>query len=468
MVWGDTLREIWPGNTTPALPSGRLDLGFSGDGVQIFDSATTNSNSDGGSGVREDTNGNILIAGYVTNADGNSDAALMRYLPDGSIDTTFGYDYNNDGTNDGYAKFDSGTGVNRFDYAYDLAITSNNQIVVVGYSDHGASTYNIGDLLLLRYNANGTLDTTFGSGGIVFHNNAAGGNGGDYGKSVAIDDNDRIVIAGYSAGPLGHYDLVVWRYLANGTLDTTFGGDYDAVAGRDGYVVHTNAAGGGGAMGASVAIDSLGRIVVAGEAQGIDVLPTVFNQDMAVWRFTSSGDLDATFSGNGYFVHDGATMTYSLERANAVKVSSTGSIIIVGTAYSTDNNYAMVIWSMTNDGVLDTSFGGDYDSSGTPDGYVVFDQADLQEGASFDFDSAGNIVVAGRYRTKDLTTWRYTSNGQLDTTYGDGGIKRYGYDPVAGTARQMLIDSNGKIVITGYIYSGSVPGNDVALWRIIP
>ena len=104
----------------------------------------------------------------------------MRYNTDGSLDTSF--------DSDGKVTTAIGSGN---DYACSVAIQSDGKIVVAGYSDNGSND----DFALVRYNTDGSLDTTFDSDGKV---TTAIGSGDDQAFSVAIQSDGKIVAAGYS------------------------------------------------------------------------------------------------------------------------------------------------------------------------------------------------------------------------------------------------------------------------------
>jgi uncharacterized delta-60 repeat protein len=78
-------------------------------------------------------------------------------------------------------------------------------------------------MVIWRYNSNGTLDSSFGNNGIVVYNNAAGGNGDDIGNSIYVDSTGKIYVTGSSKNSSGNDDMVIWRYNSNGSLDTSFG-----------------------------------------------------------------------------------------------------------------------------------------------------------------------------------------------------------------------------------------------------
>jgi uncharacterized delta-60 repeat protein len=170
-------------------------------------------------------NGNILAAGSFASSSNKTgwNFALVQYNPNGTLDTAFG--------SGGEVTTDfNGLGAN----INDFVIQSDGKILAVGDSNDGyvsgrTTIYNI-DIALARYNPNGTLDTTFGSGGKVTtavsttpSTTVPWENDYDTGRAVAIDPNGKILVAGTTYDGASGLDYVLLRYNPNGTLDTTFG-----------------------------------------------------------------------------------------------------------------------------------------------------------------------------------------------------------------------------------------------------
>ncbi len=174
---------------------GSLDKSFDGDGKTTTDIGIYD---DGAYSIALQTDGKILVGGT---SDG--DFALVRYNPDGSLDSSF------DG--DGKVTIDYSYGVVR-----SIAIQSNNQIVITGEFWGGdQEKYNF---ILVRYNTDGSLDSSFGEDGKVIDNGRA--------YSVAIQPNSKIVVAGESSfNDSTFYDFILLRYNTNGSLDSSFDGD---------------------------------------------------------------------------------------------------------------------------------------------------------------------------------------------------------------------------------------------------
>lgn len=216
--------------------------------------------------VAHDPSGRVLMTGYRTNAAGNQDMTVFRFGDDdgGPLDDNFG--------TGGIVSHDNAAGGQGNDVGRAIAFGSGSKIVIAGWSPRGSGDTN-GDLAIWRFNDNGTLDTTFNGKGYVTHHAAAGGDGNDWGRAVAIDGRGRVVVSGQSANTAGDSDMAVWRYLANGTLDTAFGGK--------GWIVHAGGAGGtngnDGARG--IAIDANGRLVVVGRSANANG-----DIDMTIWR----------------------------------------------------------------------------------------------------------------------------------------------------------------------------------------
>jgi len=451
--------------------SGKLDSQFSGGGFVLFNSGFKVFNDDSGNAVKLDTSGRILVTGYTHNALGNFDIILARFTSNGEIDTTFGVDHRimgvRDGIKDGFSVYDSATGDFRSDEGFDLLLDSFGRILVVGHLANGGPT---GDMFILRYSADGIPDTSFGINGVVIHNSAAQGNADDVAHDVAIDRNNRIVVVGRSTNASGNYDMTVWRYLPDGDIDTDFGIDYDADEIKDGIYIHNNAAGGDGSdSAAAVVIDKNDRILVTGSSKGTGTPVNFGDDDLILWGLTDTGILDSTFGadydndGNidGYFKYGSLT---SYDTSSDIILDSSGNIIVVGSSYSADSNYDVTLFSFTNNGTLNTSFGVDYDSDGTRDGFVKNVVAGDQVARTVKIDTNGKLVIAGWVGLYEMAIWRYESNGDIDISFANNGISL----PSRGRAHDMEIDVNGKFVLVGANPTGGNAAFDLALWRVLP
>jgi uncharacterized delta-60 repeat protein len=162
-------------------------------------------NADYGLSVTVDANDNVLVCG-ATDAGADFDFALVRYLENnGALDPAFGL-----GT--GIVQTDFGS----TEFGYSVAVDNNNKIIVGGFSD--ASGQN--EFALARYNSDGSLDPTFGTGGLV--TTTVGGTD-DFGYSVSICANNDILIGGTTNNKLNPYNFTLLKYSSNGVLDNSFG-----------------------------------------------------------------------------------------------------------------------------------------------------------------------------------------------------------------------------------------------------
>jgi uncharacterized delta-60 repeat protein len=126
---------------------------------------------------------------------------IWRYNSDGSLDNTFG--------NNGIVVHHNAAGGNSHDVGYSIYVDNNGKIYVTGYSVNSSDNL---DMVIWRYNSDGSLDNTFGNNGIVVHHNAAGGNSDDGGNSIYVDSNGKIYVTGYSENRNDNYDMVIWKY----------------------------------------------------------------------------------------------------------------------------------------------------------------------------------------------------------------------------------------------------------------
>jgi uncharacterized delta-60 repeat protein len=207
------------------------------------------------------------------------------------------------------------------DIAYSVAIQTDGKIVAAGFSRSGGSN---DDFALVRYNTNGTLDTTFDSDGKV---TTAIGSGADIAQSVAIQTDGKIVAAGYSNNG-SNVDFALVRYNTDGTLDTSFD--------SDGKVTTDIASDNDFAY--SVALQSDGKIVVAGHSDNGS------NEDFALVRYNTDGTLDTSFDSDGKVT----TGIGSEDDAFSVAIQSDGKIVVAGLRSNGNNrDFALVRYAGT-------------------------------------------------------------------------------------------------------------------------
>jgi uncharacterized delta-60 repeat protein len=301
--------------------------------------------------------------------------------------------YNTDGTLD--ATFDGDGKVTTVigifdDIAYSVAVQNDGKIVVAGYSNNGRDR----DFALVRYNTNGTLDATFDGDGIV---TTAFGTFHDEISSMVLQSDGKIVVVGYSFIAFGNTDFVLARFNTNGTLDATFDGD--------GKV--TTAIGPSFDIALDVALQNDGKIIASGYR-------LQDNRDFAIARYNTNGSLDVTFDGDGIVT---TTIGAFDDQAWSVALQNDGKIIVAGWS-SNGSNTDFALARYNTNGTLDETFDGDgkvTTSLGASDDFAL----------SVDLQNDGKIIAAGYsfQSTNDFTLVRYNINGTLDATFdGDGKV----------------------------------------------
>jgi len=394
--------------------AGELDPAFDGDGRRTFRSSTS---ADRGLAVAVQPNGKIVVVGD-TNFFGTLDALVMRFNVNGSADSTF--------DNDGRRIYRESRAE---DQGQAVVIQENGKIVVAGYSN----LFGANDALVLRFNANGSLDTTFdGDGRRIFNSG-----GDDRIQAMAVQPSDgKIVVAGYT-DLFGTKDILVLRFLANGSLDRSFAGDGSLVLNRpaNDFVQ-------------AIALQPNNKILVAGYTDLFG------NHDFAISRFNANGSLDTTFDGDGRQIIRGFNGD---DRAQAMTVQSDGKIVVAG--YSNafgDNDFAVV--RLNGNGSLDSSF--DNDGLQVIRGFGGDDWAQ-----AVTLQTNGKIVLAGYTNASgnnDFAVARLNANGSLDTSFdGDGRVVTRGFggdDRALGIAVSPI---GGKIVTVGY--TNGLGSKDVAI-----
>ncbi|MCY2953312.1 MAG: hypothetical protein NTU53_15230, partial [Planctomycetota bacterium] len=366
--------------------------------------------------------GRIVAAG-ATMAGGSWDFALVRYHGDGTLDGSFGFNGRvctdfADGSTDG---------------AFSLVLQPDGKIVAAGYSaSHGSSGF-----ALARYNDDGSLDPTFGSGGLV---TTAFGNLNARIAGMALQADGKLVVAGtcYSEGV--NADFALARYNLDGTLDGTYGSGGKAITDFHG---DTDKAYG-------LAIDSQGRIVVAGSSNtaGGDL-------DFALARYDSGGRRDPSFGWHGMVR---TNLGRGDDEASSVAIQSDGGIAVGG--YANADRFAVVRY--LPDGSLDASFASA--------GKEVSQQAG--EIRSMAVLADGSLLVAGRAdrgsgtRTvSDFGLGRYDAGGSLVSGFGGGGIVTTDLGSSVDGANAMAVQEDGKIILAGFAAPDARRGTDLAMAR---
>ncbi|MGW9025834.1 calcium-binding protein [Streptomyces sp. NPDC055722] len=391
--------------------SGDLDLTFGAGGKVLIDNGSPAIGQD--VAVDPDEGGDKIVAvgSRFNEQSSGADFSVLRRNPDGSPDTSFG--------TGGEVLTDFQGGDNE---AQGVAVQPDHKIVVVGRTERFDEPH-VGCcwFTVARYTANGVLDPTFGGSGFVIPGLAGGA---EDGWAVAVQPDGKIVAAGTAGG-----SFAVVRYTADGHLDTTFGGG-------DGKVLTPLPGGPGGLTGQDMALQSDGKIVVAGYAG-----ETSF--DFAVARYNADGSLDTTFDGDGVVTTDLGGYNFG----RTVAVQSTGKIIVSG---GTGDDFTLVRYN-TN-GSLDSGFG--------TGGVVTTDFGVASAVNVLMLQPDDRIVAAGSAGGGDFALARYNADGTPDTGFGSGGRTTTDFgdsDRVYGLARQ----TDGKILAFG------TSGNDRALARYL-
>jgi uncharacterized delta-60 repeat protein len=275
--------------------AGNLDHGFGTDGV-----ATTDLGGDSdqalGAALLPD-NGIVAVGRTDVRGPQKTDFAVVRYLPDGTLNPNFG--------NGGIVTTPfAGLGAQ----ANAVAVQPDGKIVVAGFALTNAINF---DFAVARYNPDGSLDDNFGAHGIV---NTDLGSENDDATGLAIQSDGKIVLAGV-AGPTGE-DVGLARYLPNGTLDRTFG-DLGTSVTKIGFGVDVH----------GVGIEAGGGILVAGSTFST----TSGNRDFLLAGFRGDGTLNLGFGHFGFVTTD---FGHGDDFAQNLLVDANGEIVLVGRAAS--------------------------------------------------------------------------------------------------------------------------------------
>ncbi len=405
---------------TQAGTPGALDPTFGTGGKVFTDIGTGSEDLDFAAGIAP---GGKPVVIARTDANGSFDFAIVRYTKSGMLDSTFG--------TGGKAITDFGTGSS--DLVFGGVVLSNGKVVAVGGSNaNGGSD----DFAIARYNKDGTLDTTFGTGGKVLTD--FGGHG-DEAVAARPAAGGKLIVVGASGG-----DFAVARYNKDGTLDATFG--------TGGRVVTD--LGGTQDTAEAVAIQRDGKIVVAGNSNAHSSL-----RDFAVVRYDKKGNLDPGFGTGGMVFTDFGGID-TVEHGSLI-LAPRGKIVVGGDTDATDPNQDFALARYNKDGSLDSTFG-----SG---GKVITDLGG-EEDLSQIVAQPGNKIIAVGSSDKNNPSFesviaRYNASGELDSTFGTGGTVFTGFGS-GGSFADAVAVGGGKAVVAGATNAVD-PNFDVSVARYL-
>jgi uncharacterized delta-60 repeat protein len=354
------------------------------------------------------SDGKIVVVGASSSF--NSDFIAARFTTDGQLDVSFG--------NKGVTITDAGS---ETDALSSVAIQGNGKIVAGGQTSRNG----INQFALIRYNKDGTVDSSYGSQGLVITNfgNAC------YINSIALQTDNKVVAVGnYNNGSAS--DFAIARYLKTGALDTTFNGNGE---------VASNFGNSDNAI--AVAIDTNGKIVVGGY-----YTDPSYNSHFEIARYATNGSLDSSFNGSGV---TGTNFGNNQEFLAAMALQSNGEIIAGGNVYHPADGTTIPEFALarfTVNGLVDSTFG--------TNGQV------LDPVGSFDPDNMncleiapnGQILSGGSTISNNFSFFalsRFNPNGSPDSSFGlDGNL--LGYYPGNGVVYiGAMVQNDGKIVVNG-------------------
>lgn len=347
----------------------------------------------------------------------NSQIALARINPNGTLDTNFGTAgkvlTNLNGSSD---------------YLDAMVLQPDGKLIAVGNISNSALG-NISDFAVLRYNTNGTLDTSFSGDGIVSTDFA---NLPDRAKHVTLQPDGKILVAGEARDvnpqSVGGTDtkFCLARYLPNGALDTSFNGNGKVMVSF--YIepdIDDNS--------------NYGRVVVVAP-DGKIILGGISDVEFAMVRLNIDGSIDSTFGDEGRVVTDLGLNGSNLTELNAIKIMDDGRILLAGSkSVGYDEGDGFLVTRYSPDGVLDTGFG--------ENGLVVTDfnyEDDIAHEVFVLPD--GKILLAGTGANK-FALARYNADGTKDTSFNTFG--RFSTGVSYRKASGAVMQPDGKVVIAG-------------------
>ncbi len=408
---------VFTSAASAAPAPGSLDPAFSGDGIAVLNLATgpTSIERFYGIGVQNST---VFATGEA-----NDRLTLVKLLPGGGVDTSFG-------GGDGVVRTDFG----HHTYGEGIAFFPDGRIVVVGGAD---DAHDHSRLAIVVFRPSGRLDRRFSGDGKLALRPPEGLDEW-FGYDAIVQPDGKIIAVGESysnTGPAQPGNFDVARVKRNGELDQSFS--------DDGMVSVNFLPGDDGAWEGQLMSD--GRLVLAGWVYD----KSANSWDTGLARLRPGGKLDPSFSGDGKLVLD--LYKNQNDYAYGLSLRSTGAIVVGSHTYGTGATQPRVA-QVTKKGTLDTGFGG---GDGKAIGFAPNSYFD-----DLAINGSGKIVGVGtEVGTGNMMSFRLTKSGAPDGHYGSNGVMSTGMN---GGLYEMLLDGQDRPVSVGDF------GQDSAAFRLVP
>ena len=385
-------------------------------------------------GVAVQQDGRIVVTATAFNDVTRGDFGLMRFNPDGSLDASFG--------TGGKVTTDI-LDLGAIEWTEALVIQNHGKIIVGGMTLFISMRF-----ALARYNPDGSLDTSFGTGGKVVTDLTTFD---DSLSALVIQPDGKIIAVGFvntSFSFSGPFNFALVRYNPDGSLDATFGNEGKVITDFNGLADRAY----------SAALQQDGKIVVAGSVEVHSQFPELRN--FALARYNPDGSLDTSFDSDGKLTTD---FFGQFDEALGVMIQPDGKIVAGGPA----TNPQLPSW--TDFGLVRYNPNGSLDASFGTNGKVMTDFSSEGESVwAIALLPDGRILAAGRADTTenngitDFALAQYNGDGSLDSTFGAGGRVRTDFSEESSDwISAVAIQADGKIVAAGRTE------NDVALARYL-
>lgn len=344
--------------------------------------------------------------------------------------------YNSNGSIDSSFGMNGTATTNIIGQSLGITLQQDGKILMAGAAGVDSRTFAVA-----RLASDGSLDSNFGTNGMIIDPRLVG-----EARCVTQAKDNKIIVAGYAmySSTISRWAFTVARYNENGSIDSSFG--MNGIA--------TTIFGSFGDLGSAMAFQQNGEIVLGGICQIDSNRTSILEPGTA--EFTSDGNLDSSYGINGRTAIN--VPTYAYGPFASLVIQSDGKILISNTAYNgTYNTFNLIRYS--SNGILDSSFG--------QNGIVYLDLGSDSYCSSLAIDSGNNIYAAGS--NYNGVTWkpilaRINLNGTLDTSFGYNGSITISFTKYYDYCGAISLQPDGKLILAGVAAFDSL--GDFALARI--